>query len=91
MLTGALVFGLIFDFPSTNGTVIIHFAFKATLCLTVTTINYEIILSSYMNPMTPMTDQGILSPCNADTISSRQVRRISIGGLFVELISNSPN
>lgn len=35
MLTGALVFGLIFDFPSTNGTVIIHFAFKAT------TINYE--------------------------------------------------
>lgn len=41
MLTGALVFGLIFDFPSTNGTVIIHFAFKATLCLTATTINYE--------------------------------------------------
>lgn len=41
MLTGAPVFGLIFDFPSTNGSVIIHFAFKATLCLTATTINYE--------------------------------------------------
>ena len=41
MLTGAPVFGLIFDFSSTNGSVIIHFAFKATLCLTATTINYE--------------------------------------------------
>lgn len=41
MLTGAPVFGLIFDFPSTNGSVIIHFAFKATLRLTATTINYE--------------------------------------------------
>lgn len=91
MLTGAPVFGLIFDFPSTNGSVIIHFASKAKLCLTVTTINYENNMSSYVNAMTPITDQGIISPCNADTISSRQVRRISIGGLLVELISNSPN
>ena len=47
----------------------------------------KIILSSYVNAMTPMTYQSIISPCNADTVSSRQVRRISIGGLLVELIS----
>ena len=46
------------------------------------------------NPLTPMSDQDRISPCNINTISSIQVMRtkkISVKGLLVDPIPNSLN
>ena len=46
------------------------------------------------NPLTPISDQDRISPYIINTISSRQVmkiRKISIRGLLVDPIPNSPN
>ena len=34
------------------------------------------VIFSYLNPLTPISDQGRISPYNINTISSRQVMRI---------------
>ena len=48
-----------------------------------------------VKPLTPMSDQDIISPYNSNTISSRQVLKIkqkkSITGLLVDPIPNSLN
>ena len=59
-----------------------------------TTFYSECVLSSSFNPLTPMSDQGRISPYNINTISSRQVMRIKkilIRRLLVDPIPNSPN
>ena len=46
------------------------------------------------NPLTPMSDQDIISPNNINTISSRQVMRIRkllTGGFLVDQILSSPD
>ena len=47
-----------------------------------------------INPLTPMRDQDIISPYNINTISSTEVMRIkkiSIRGLLVDPIPNTPS
>ena len=46
-----------------------------------------------VNPLSPTSDQDRIYPYTISTISSRQVmrRKISIRGLFVDPIPNSPN
>ena len=47
-----------------------------------------------VNPLTPMNDQERISPYNINTISSIEVMKIgklSIRGLLVDPIPNSPN
>ena len=49
--------------------------------------------SGCIKPLTPMSDQQIIFPYNFSAVSSRQVMRrkkISIKGLFVDSIPNSP-
>ena len=49
--------------------------------------------SGCIKPLTPMSDQHIIFPYNFSAVSSRQVMRrkkVSIKGLFVDSIPNSP-